>query len=767
MKTAARLYLSKNKQKALSLLHRFNDVRNDLAIDSRFKQGGSDNPSAIRDIAIEEVIEDMDFNDLRVTVTAPWADGDRIACTASPAYGSEFDCESFVIASRSIDPCNEQAAEAGGRTLAKLLVTIKIPKRITSYAMTIENAAVPESRSYFILRESTYGEMLHENGMLVLTAEYDCTYPEWFEEHKVRDDALAKQRLAAFEDDPIFSIIVPLYKTPIGFFDDMVQSVLAQSYPFWQLVLVNASPEQEKLCEAVARIAEQEERVTVVTLKENLGITLNTNAGIRASIGDFICFFDHDDIIEPDILFEYAKAINEHPETDVLYCDEDKLTPNGEFMHPFFKPDYSPDLLHCHNYICHMLAVRSSILAQFEPAGADVDGAQDYNCVLRASEKARYIHHVRKVLYHWRINPTSVASDSGNKPYATYAGQLALERHFERLGIGVRIDLRHVPFRYNAIYRIDGDPLVSIIIPSCDDRRLLEACVASIARETSYANYEVVIVDCRTTDEQTLSYYESALRENGEVRIVKAPSEKDSGATGAAQAFACGASQASGDYLVLLSHDAEIVTPDWLSIMLGYLQREEVGCVGARIMCPDGTIFHAGIGVGGDGVQYLNRNATKAMVSYFGLRDDVLNVSAVSSSCMMTRKDLFTELGGFDPSFSGAYQGIDYCLRVRKAGKVIVYTPFAEINRNDPYHEFGDDDAAIAAEESRNIALLQKSWPSYYSESDSEGDPYYSINLQKTGIEGRFFHLRRDYGVTVVLGRQGLEYRRSAGQTEA
>ena len=756
MKTAARLYLSKNKQKALSLLHRFNDVRNNFGIENRFKQSANSSQHLIRDIEIKEIIEDADWNDLRITAVAPWSDGNRISCTAAPAFGSDCSCDAFVISRHVIDLIDARLDSTEDRPTSKLLITIRIPKRITSYAITITNADEADICGYFMLRESTYGRMLHENGMLVLTAEHDCSYPEWFNERKVREDILEEQRFAVFENNPIFSIIVPLYNTPLEFFNDMVQSVLAQSYPYWQLVLVNASPEQMELSDAVAAIASREQRITVVTLEENMGITLNTNAGIEVSVGDFICFFDHDDIIEPDILFEYAKAINDHPETDVLYCDEDKLTPNGEFMHPFFKPDYSPDLLHCHNYICHMLAVRASILAQFEPAGADVDGAQDYNCVLRASEKARYIHHVRKVLYHWRINPTSVASDSGNKPYATIAGKIALERHFERLGIAVRTDLRDLPFRYNAVYRIVGNPLVSIIIPSCDDHRLLKTCISSIEEKTTYANYEVLIVDCGTSNALTLAYYESIEQENPAVKIIEAPEDCDIRMGNVAQAFTCGAAHARGDYLTLLSHDVEVITPDWLTVMLGYLQRSEVGCVGARIMCADGTIFHAGIAIGGDGVQHLYRNGTMGMASYFQLRDDVLNVSAVSSSCMMTQKDLFTNMGGFDPSFSGDYQGIDYCLRVRETGRVIVYTPFAEACRHDPYPEFGCDESALSTEDARNISLLKQRWTSYFA----DGDPYYNINFQKTGSEGRFFHLKRDYKVAVGLGRHGLEYRR-------
>ena len=760
VKSITRLYLSKTKQKALSAVRRINDVRNDLAIDSRFKQAESDYDSPINHIEIKEIIADGDWNNLRVTAIVPWREGEELSCIASTAFGKRFSCKTFVIAKHAIVEPEQGIPCDDGRVLTKLLLTIRIPKQITSYAITLENASCPDICGCFLLRESAYGTMLHENGMLVQSAEYDCSYSEWFSRHKASEAVLRDQRTIEFEDNPIFSIIVPLFKTPIGFFNDMVQSVFDQSYPYWQLVLVNASPDQAELSEAVAAVDAIEERVTVVTLQENLGITLNTNAGIRASIGDFICFFDHDDIIEPDILFEYAKAINEHPTTDALYCDEDKLTPEGEFLHPFLKPDYSPDLLNCHNYICHMLTVRASILAQLEPAGSDVDGAQDYNCVLRVAEKARHIHHVRRVLYHWRISATSVASNSDNKPYAEIAGKIALERHFERIGIDATIEHRREPFKYNAVYRIEENPLVSIIIPSHVDHDMLEACVSSVIEKTTYANYELLIADCGNDPELIMANHGSALSENDRVRIIRPSSEESEISTDSASANTHAASKAQGDYLVFLSPDIRIITPDWLSIMLGYFMREQVGCVGARIMCADGTIFHAGIAIGEQDVLYLNQNSTMSMFSYFGLRDDVLNVSAVSPSCMMTRKNLFRTSGGFNSAYPSEYQGIDYCLRVREAGKLIVYSPFAESCKLEPYPQFGcDDDFAPYAQ---GIALFKQRWNAYFADAD----PYHNVNLMQCDPEGRFSHLKRDYDLSVAMGRDGLEYRRSSIQNE-
>ena len=333
-------------------------------------------------------------------------------------------------------------------------------------------------------------DLEYQSSLIRRNAQVDPNYPAWFENHKAGIDVLAKQTDTYFEYRPEFSIIVPLFKTPEQFFTDMVDSVKHQSYGRRVLVLVNASLEDARLAELVADARKSDKRIKAVTLTENNGISENTNAGIAVAAGDFISFFDHDDVLEPDILFEYAKAINENPSTDVLYCDEDKLMLDGELAQPLFKPCFNIDLLRDNNYICHMLTVRKSLLDTLEPNTREYDGAQDHNLALRAAEKARHIHHVSKVLYHWRISETSTAADTGSKPYATQAGIRSVQEHLDRMGIPAKVSQSRRPFTYRIDYAVPSDnPLVSIIIPNKDHHRVLDTCVQSILNLSTYRNF--------------------------------------------------------------------------------------------------------------------------------------------------------------------------------------------------------------------------------------------------------------------------------------
>ena len=740
MKSITRLFLSKNKQRALSVLHRVNDVRDGFFLGRRIARYERGDSPAIRGFLIEEVIEDHSRCILRITCITPYRNGEGFVCAASPAFGEECACEVFVIAKHFISPSADASIGKEPWQAAKLLLSIRIPKRVASYAISLACASRPEIRGSFTLKESEYGKLLHEARMLAKSAENDFTYPRWFRQRKANDATLCEQRFTDFADNPIFSIVVPLFNTPLKFFDDMLRSVEAQSYPYWQLVLVNASPEMEGLCKAISESAAKDERITVVTLEENLGITLNTNAGIDAAIGDFVCFLDHDDIIEPDILFEYARAIDEHPATDVLYCDEDKLMPNGEYMHPFFKPDYSPDLLLSVNYICHMLSVRASILASFEPAGPGFDGAQDYNCVLQATEKARHVHHVRRVLYHWRMSSSSTASGSESKPYAIKAGLTSIENHLQRLGRAACVTPADIPFWYETAFPIVGNPLVSVIIPARNDIGLLDACISSISEKTAYPEYEILVIACDAADSGIREYCEERSSHDGRLRFLEFPQEDGGAISDSSCALGFGAGHARGDYLVFLSCDVQVITPDWITAMLEYCQREDVGAVGTRILCADGTIFHSGIALGNGSAIYLYRNSTLFPSSYFGMRDAVQELSAVSSSCMMTRKRLFDEHGGFEKALSGEHQGIDYCLRLREAGFDIVFNPHAEIRKQEPYPLFGKDDSADAARDAGQADMLKQ----LHEDAFAEGDPYYNVNLQCTGRERGFYHLARN-----------------------
>lgn len=521
-------------------------------------------------------------------------------------------------------------------------------------------------------------------------------------------------------DGPLFSIVVPLYNTPIAFFREMVESVIAQVYQKWELVLVNSTPDNIELSSEISQISDQ--RVKVVTLRENAGISGNTNAGIDAATGDFVVFFDHDDILDPMALFEYASALNSEEAIDALYCDEDFLNEKGEFIAPHFKSDFNLDLLRCHNYITHLLAVRAHYAKALKLDSA-FDGAQDYDFLLRLVEKTQRIHHVRQVLYHWRMSETSTAKSSGNKGYADDAGRRALQEHYNRQHFSARASLTDAPCFYHTEYDISGNPKVSIIIPNKDSVSVLARCIESLAEKTTYSNFEVLVVENNSEEEETFEYYRSAEKRYGFLRIIFWEHEFNYSAINN-----FGAEYATGDYILLLNNDVEVIEPSWLSSMVSFCQREDVGVVGAKLLYPDDTIQHAGVfmiacqnvnELGGPihAFSHLDRSDS----GYMRRASLVQDVSIVTGACLMTKASLFKQLGGLDEQFAVAFNDVDYCLRVRDEGYLVVFDPDAVLYHYESFSRGSDAGGKNAGRFVAEQGKLRTRWGNYYL----QGDPYF------------------------------------------
>lgn len=583
-------------------------------------------------------------------------------------------------------------------------------------------------------------EALDEDKLEILTnrarhgfdaAPGEPSYADWLAYNRPSEDELEAQRLESFAIMPRFSIIVPLYQTPLGFLDELLDSVRSQTYGSWELVLVNASPEDAALGHAVELAVRSDRRIKAIQLEENRGITLNTREGIAVATGDFISFLDHDDTIEPDILFEYAKAINEFPDTDLLYCDEDKLDERGNLCKPTFKPDFSIDMLRNNNFVCHMLTVRASVLRELPTYGAEFDGAQDHNLTLMVSEVARHIHHVPKPLYHWRESPGSTASNPLAKGYANDAGKLAVSSHLERLGIEAEVVDGLNYFKYRVKYAIKGDPKVSIIIPTCDHADLLNACVHSILEKSTYQNYEVILVENNSRQEETFEAYEALKQADPRVSVVTWEGE----GFNFSALINFGAAAAQGEYLLLLNNDIEVISPDWIETMLGNCQREEVGAVGALLYYPDHTVQHAGVVLGASLASHVFAYMPHDEVKFLDQR----NFSAVTGACLMTPKDLFDQLDGLDEMLAVAFNDIDYCLRVGKAGKLIVFTPYAELYHMESISRGLDSHDSQKFKRFLGEAYaFQNRWSDFYVGVD----PYFNPNLDHTAPNVSYHHLR-------------------------
>lgn len=571
----------------------------------------------------------------------------------------------------------------------------------------------------------------------------EVPYAPWFEHHRVGEEELKRQRKCSekFGIRPKISIIVPCYLTPEQYLVEMMDSVREQSYLDWELCLADATPtdEVEKVVDAYVQKYE-ERRIIYRHLEDNLGIAGNTNAGLELAGGDWVALLDHDDLLAKDALFEIVKKINEDPTYGAIYTDEDKVEERrGELVHsqPHFKPDFSIDLLRSNNYITHFFCVKNSIVKEQGGFRSEFDGAQDYDFILRCTEKAEKVGHVPRVLYHWRLHSSSTADNPLSKRYAYDAGQRAIEEHLKRCGEeGTVSQLKFFGF-YQVRYQTKGTPLVSIIIPNKDESRTLRRCVESL-QQTEYQNYEVIIVENNSVEEETFAYYSELCGEpyrKGSMQL------SCSGTLSGGQSVQVvtwegdfnysainnfGAGFAGGEYLVLLNNDIEILTGDWIEQLLGNCQREKVGIVGTRLYYPDNTYQHAGIVVGIDGIAAnMYPGMRREREGYLHKAALQLNYSAVTAAFLMIKREVFDRIGGFEERLAVAFNDVDLCLRVGKEGYLVVYDPYVEAYHYESKSRGKEDTKEKIRRFGQEIEFFRTRWIDLLK----AGDPCYNPNF--------------------------------------
>ena len=551
----------------------------------------------------------------------------------------------------------------------------------------------------------------------------DYDYGEWYSLTKPTNEELERQRTEKFEFMPKFSIVIPAYKTPEKYLKEMLDSILAQTYENWEVCVADGSPAGEGIERVLSRYAERDRRFKYVILGENKGISGNTNAAMDMADGDFIVLADHDDTMTPDALYECAKVINEHPECDVIYSDEDKMDMDGgALFDPHFKPDFNIDLLCSVNYICHLFVASHDLVARVGGFRQEFDGAQDYDFIFRCAEAAAEIRHIPKVLYHWRCHKDSTASNPQSKLYAFEAGSRAIMAHYERVGIEAEKVEKGVDYGiYHSTYKIQGNPLVSIIIPNKDHHQDLDLCLRSIEERATYRNVEFVIIENNSTKPETFEYYEKIQKEFDNVRVVRWEREFNYSAINN-----FGVTFAKGEYLLFLNNDTELIAKNFIEEMLGLCQREDVGAVGARLLYQDDTIQHAGVVVGFGGIAgHTFIGLHKAENSYFHRAMSTQDYSAVTAACMMTKKSLFEKTGGFTEELAVAFNDIDYCMKVRAEEKLVVYNPYALLYHYESKSRGLEDTPEKVERFNREIKKFSERWP----EILKKGDPYYNPNL--------------------------------------
>ena len=550
----------------------------------------------------------------------------------------------------------------------------------------------------------------------------DVDYKEWYENHRVLEKDLEEQKNVHFFKEPLISIIVPIYNTPITFLRQMIDSVQQQSYEKWELCIGNASPEKQEIRQVLEEY-KSDKRIKEIAIPENKGIAENTNKAMTISEGEFIGLLDHDDLLAPNALYEVVKALNENNLAEVVYTDEDKVTADlEEHFRPHFKPDFNLDLLRSNNYICHFFVANRDLIKRVGGFRPEFNGAQDYDLILRCTEQAKQIVHIPKILYHWRVHKASTADNPASKMYAFDAGKRAIEEHLVRCRTkGTVQHTKDLGF-YRVKYEVCGEPLVSIIIPNKDQSEALKKCLDSIREKTSYRNYEIIIVENNSEEPETFAFYKKIAGEK--IKIVTWEGEFNYSAINN-----FGVRHARGDYLLLLNNDVEIINGDWLTEMLSHCQRKEVGIVGAKLYYPDNTIQHAGIIIGIGGVAgSVFVGLPRAFSGYLHKASIQLDLSAVTAACMLVKRSVFEQVGGLEEKLKVAFNDVDFCLRVREKGYLVVYDPYAELYHYESKTRGAEDTKEKIRRFQTEIEYMRSHWIGLLK----KGDPYYNCNLSLT-----------------------------------
>lgn len=583
-------------------------------------------------------------------------------------------------------------------------------------------------------------EYLKENGIketvykILFGMQEEFDYDAWFRRNRILDEELERQKKIVFSYAPKISILVPTFNTPKDLLIEMIESVRNQSYSNWQLCIADGS-DQEETKNIIKEYVSKDNRITVSWLDKNYGISGNTNKALELANGEYTALFDHDDVLELNALYEVVSSLQKVPH-DIVYTDEDKL--NGktlQYEDPNFKSDYNEDLLLSHNYITHFFVVKTSILREVGGFNSEYDGAQDYDVILKCVEKTNDIHHIAKILYHWRMHEGSTALNPESKMYCYIAGEKAIQHHLDRIGVKAKVEMRKKPYwgLYHVEYLLDEDPLVSIIIPNYEHEDVLKTCIDSLYNVNTYKNFEIIIVENNSKKKSTFDYYEQVQAEHENVKVVTWEGTEFN--FSAINNF--GAKYAKGQYLLFLNNDTKVIAPEAIREMVGTCSRNNVGIVGAKLLYQDNTIQHAGVVIGFMGyARHIMNDIEGLKDPGYMMRAQVnCDYSAVTAACMMTKKSLFEELHGFDESFKVACNDIDYCLRVRERNCLVVFNSFAKFYHFESKSRGYENSLEKVNRFNREVEIWQDRWRDILV----NGDPYYNVNFK---IENEPFELK-------------------------
>lgn len=570
---------------------------------------------------------------------------------------------------------------------------------------------------------TTYGLKKMVNQLSFRKQCRDRTYHEWFLKNTPSEEVLTEQRNTKFKYSPKISIIVATFNTKKEYLTEMIDTVLNQTYSNLELCIADGST-NDKVEKYVKEYMEKDPRVKYKKLEKNYGISGNMNEAISLATGDYIALYDHDDLLTPNCLYEVVKSLQEiHYE--VIYTDEDKLDDLEKiYCEPHFKPDFSIDQLRSHNYITHFLVVSKKLIDKVGVLRSEYDGSQDHDFILRCVEQTKLIHHIPKILYHWRMHPLSTAKDPESKMYCYEAGVKAVQDHLVRVGIKAEVEMLPRPLfgMYKVNYKIIGNPKVSILIPNMDHIDLLDQCIESLYKLNTYKNIEVIIIENNSTENSTFKYYEKIQKLYSNIKVVTWDGTFNYSAINN-----FGEKFATGDFILLLNNDTEMIEPDSIKEMVSICQRPDVGAVGAKLLYEDDSVQHAGVVVGYRGYAanafaHIDRDSNGYMCRPL----IVSNYSAVTAACLMVKKEDFEKVNGLDENFVVACNDVDFCLKLRKLGKINVLTPFSLWYHFESKSRGYEDSPEKWARFNSEVEKFQKKWP----ELLKNGDPFYNPNFE-------------------------------------
>ena len=591
----------------------------------------------------------------------------------------------------------------------------------------------------------------------IIKGEKDLQYGDyggWIKYNEPNDADLKNQMKRKFDYEPKISVIVPMYNTKEKFFKDLINCMINQTYSNWELCLADGSPKKN---ENLKKYYEKDSRINYKFLGENKGIAGNTNSAIEMATGEYIALLDHDDILSDYALYEVVYALNKFPNSEFLYSDEDKIDENDNRYDAYFKPEFAPDTLRCQNYICHFSIFKKELMEKLKGFRADYDGAQDYDIFLRMSEitKPENITHIPKILYHWRVHNQSTAKLNSNaKNYAFEAGKKAIEDHLKRIGLEGDVSQGCIEGIYRVDYKVKGNPKVSIVIPSKDGKDILKVCIDSVLNLTTYENYEILVVENNNETEEVFEYYKELIK-NDKIRVVNyntgkeitKPEESSLEYTNKnrrevkkgfnySAIINFGTQNSEGEYIVQLNNDTELITSNWLELMIGFCQREDVGAVGAKLYYPDETIQHAGIIVGIGGIAGNRfKSIPKSGHGYFAKESMIENLSAVTGACLFSKKSVYEEVGYMDEKLAVAFNDVDFCLKIREKGYLVVYNPFVEFWHYESKSRGQENTPEKIKRFQGEMSTFEQRWP----EILDSGDPYYNVNLS---LDTEVYHMK-------------------------